>query len=142
LERGSLQIAAGEPAIVITGSRQHPALVLLAADESLAGFALRRERVELLLEPFLGGFAGVDLLQGAQGEKGPLIDLPIPDTYRWVPASTPRGTPYNIAQLYLRLATAIRGGTAAYPDFDAAVTRHRMVDAMVHASETGQKQVL
>ena len=42
----------------------------------------------------------------------------------------------------LRLATAIRGGTAAYPDFDAAVTRHRMLDAMVQASETGQKQVL
>jgi hypothetical protein len=29
LERGPLQIAAGEPAIVIEGSRQHPALVLL-----------------------------------------------------------------------------------------------------------------
>jgi hypothetical protein len=26
----------------------------------LAGFALRRERVEFMLEPFLGGFAGVD----------------------------------------------------------------------------------
>jgi predicted dehydrogenase len=82
------------------------------------------------------------LLQGAQGENGPLIDLTIPDTYRWVPANTPRGTPYNIAQLYLRLAAAIRGGTAPYPDFSAAVTRHRMLDAMVRASETGQKQVL
>jgi predicted dehydrogenase len=82
------------------------------------------------------------LLQGAQGEKGPLIDLPIPDTYRWVPANTPRGTPYNVAQLYLRLAAAIRGGTAAYPDFDAAVTRHRMLDAMMRASATGQRQHL
>jgi predicted dehydrogenase len=82
------------------------------------------------------------LLKGAQGEKGPLIDLPIPDSYRWVPANTPRGTPYNIAQLYLRLATAIRGGTAVYPDFNAAVTRHRMLDAMVRASVTGQKQVV
>ncbi len=80
------------------------------------------------------------LLQGAQGENRPLIDLPIPDSYRWAPPGTPRGTPYNIAQLYLRLATAIRGGTAAYPDFDAAVTRHHMLDAVVRASETGQKQ--
>ena len=30
------------------------------ADVGLAGFALRRERIEFLLEPFLGGFAGVD----------------------------------------------------------------------------------
>ena len=60
LQRGSLQIAAGEPAIVIAVSRQYPALVPLAADEGLAGFALRGERIELLLQPFLGGFAGVD----------------------------------------------------------------------------------
>ena len=44
-------IAAREPAIVIAGSGQYPPLVLLAADVGLAGFALRRERVEFLLEP-------------------------------------------------------------------------------------------
>ena len=60
LRRGSLEIAAGEPAIVIAGFGQYPALVALAADEGLAGFALRRERVEFVLQPFLGGFAGVD----------------------------------------------------------------------------------
>src|SRR5712671_5108011 len=60
LQRRSLYIAAREPAIVIAVSRQQPTLVLLAADEGLAGFALRRERVEFLLQPFLGGFAGVD----------------------------------------------------------------------------------
>src|SRR5436309_5703176 len=38
LQSGSLQIAAGEPAIVIAGSEQYPALVALAADEGLAGF--------------------------------------------------------------------------------------------------------
>src|SRR5258705_441544 len=60
LRRGSLEIAAREPAIVIAVSRQQPTLVLLAANVGLAGFALRRERIEFLLEPFLGGFAGVD----------------------------------------------------------------------------------
>src|SRR4051794_5008453 len=60
LRRGSLEIAAREPAIVISVSRQQPTLVLLAANVGLAGFALRRERIEFLLEPFLGGFAGVD----------------------------------------------------------------------------------
>src|SRR6516162_5321408 len=60
LQRGPLQIAAGEPAIIITGLRQHPAFVLLAADVGLTGFALRGQRVEFLLQPLLGGFAGVD----------------------------------------------------------------------------------
>src|SRR5881227_1074057 len=60
LRRGSLEIAAREPAIVIAGSGQQPTLVLLAANVGLAGFALRRERIEFLLQPFLGGFAGVD----------------------------------------------------------------------------------
>ena len=67
LQRWSLQIAAGEPAVIIAGSRQHPALVLLAANVGLAGFALRRKRVEFLLEPFLGGFAGVDRAAPAAG---------------------------------------------------------------------------
>ena len=60
LRRESLEIAARKPAIVIAVSRQQPTLVLLAANVGLAGFALRRERIEFLLEPFLGGFAGVD----------------------------------------------------------------------------------
>src|SRR5439155_8215239 len=51
LQRGALHIAAGESAIIIAGSDQYPALVLLAANVRLAGFALRRERVEFLLEP-------------------------------------------------------------------------------------------
>src|SRR6202023_1165462 len=55
-----LHVATREPAIVVAGSGQYPALVALAADVGLAGFALRLERVELLFEPFLGGFAGVD----------------------------------------------------------------------------------
>src|SRR5438876_7163569 len=57
---GRFHVATREPAIVVAGSCQCPALVTLAADVGLAGFALRLERVELLFEPFLGGFAGVD----------------------------------------------------------------------------------
>ena len=51
---------AGEPAIVISRAQAHPALVPLAVDEGLAGLALRLQRIEFLLEPLLGGFAGVD----------------------------------------------------------------------------------
>ena len=81
-------------------------------------------------------------LQGAQGEAKELADLPVPERYRWVPNGVPAGSAYNVAQLYATLAERIRDGKPASPGFDAAVTRHRLIDAIVRASETGQKQVL
>src|SRR5207247_985865 len=60
LQRRPLHVATRKPAIVVAGPGHHPALVALAADVGLAGFALRLERVEFLLEALFGGFAGVD----------------------------------------------------------------------------------
>jgi hypothetical protein len=51
----------------------------------------------------------------------------------------PPGSPYNVA--YVKLAEGIRDGKSAIPGFDAAVTRHRLLDAIVRASDTGLKQV-
>src|ERR1700720_1671173 len=84
-------------------------------------------------------------LRGAQGPntggKGAkLADLPIPAKYRFVPDSVPSDSPYNVAQLYAKLGESIRTGTPASPGFDAAVRRHRLIDAIVRASDTGQKQ--
>src|SRR6516164_786235 len=41
-------------------AQAHPAFVPLAVDKGLAGLALRLQRIELLLEPLFGGFAGID----------------------------------------------------------------------------------
>jgi hypothetical protein len=60
LQSGPSHRGAGEPAVVITFRQAHPAFVPLARDEGLTGFALRLQRIELLLEPLLGRFAGVD----------------------------------------------------------------------------------
>lgn len=79
-------------------------------------------------------------VQGAQGGAKDLSDLEVPGQYRWVPASVPAGSPYNVAQLYAKLGEAIRDGKPAVPGFDAAITRHRMLDMIVRASQTGQKQ--
>ena len=57
---GPLQRAAGEAAVVVGLADQHPALGALAGDVGLAGLALGVQGVELLLQPFLGGFPGVD----------------------------------------------------------------------------------
>ena len=81
-------------------------------------------------------------LEGARGDATALADLPIPGKYRWVPEGVPPDSRYNVAQLYVRLAESIRDGKPASPGFDAAVTRHRLLDAIVRGSETGMKQVV
>ena len=60
LQAGPFQRAAGQAAVVILIADQHPALGSLAGHERLAGLALGVQAVELLLQPFLGGFARVD----------------------------------------------------------------------------------
>jgi len=51
------------------------------------------------------------------------------------------GSPYNVAQLYRKLAESVRDGKPVSRGFDAAVTRHRRLDAMARASDTGIKQI-
>jgi predicted dehydrogenase len=80
-------------------------------------------------------------VQGAQGAGTPLADLPVPAKYRWVPDGVPNGSPYNVAQLYAKLGRAINDGTPMHPDFGDAVARHRMLDMIMQASRSGQKQV-
>jgi predicted dehydrogenase len=79
-------------------------------------------------------------LKRARGDEKELADLPVPAKYRWVPEGVPPDSRYNVAQVYVRLAESIRNGKPVSPGFDAAVTRHRLIDAIVRASETGIKQ--
>jgi predicted dehydrogenase len=81
-------------------------------------------------------------VRGTQGGAKELAGLPIPAKYRWVPEGTPTDSRYNVAQLYTRLAESIRESKPAMPGFDAAVVRHRLLDAIVRASESGRKQIL
>ena len=80
-------------------------------------------------------------LHGAQGKDAKLQPLPIPAKYRFVPEDVPSDSPYNVAQLYAKLGKSIHKGTPASPSFDAAVRRHQLIDMIVRASETGQKQI-
>jgi predicted dehydrogenase len=80
-------------------------------------------------------------MRGAQRGKT-LADLPIPESYRWVPPKVPAGPPFNVAQLFVRMAEGIREGKSVSPDFDVAVNRHRLLDAIQKASDTGLRQVL
>jgi len=81
-------------------------------------------------------------LKGARGDDTALADLPVPAKYRWLPEEMPRDSRYNVAQLYVRLAEGIREGKPVSPGFDAAVIRHRLLDAIARASDTGMKQLM
>lgn len=81
-------------------------------------------------------------LRGARCGDKALEELPIQEKHYWVPASVPAGPPLNVGQLFRRLAEGIRNGTAISPDFNLAVTRHRLLDVIQRASDTGQRQVL
>ena len=80
-------------------------------------------------------------VRGAQAGK-PLAELAIPESYRWVPPAVPAGLPFNVAQLYRRMAEGIREGKSVSPDFDVAVKRHQLVDTVQKASDTGIRQIL
>ena len=80
-------------------------------------------------------------VRGAQAGK-PLADLSIPESYRWVPSAVPTGLPFNVAQLYMRMAEGIREGRSIGPDFDVAVKRHQLLDVIQEASDTGIRQIL
>ena len=60
LQRRAVQRAPGDAAVIVVRSQFDPALGALAGDIGAARVALRIERVELLLEPFLARFSRVD----------------------------------------------------------------------------------
>lgn len=76
----------------------------------------------------------VNLLIGSQ-RSAPLAPMPVPSRFTEVPPGTPAGPPHNVGHLYLRMAHAIRNGTPVEPDFDVAVKRHRLIDAIQRASD-------
>jgi predicted dehydrogenase len=71
-------------------------------------------------------------LQGAQrGERIAVLDVPGSNGRR------PPGPAGNVCTMYMRLAAAIEAGRPAFPDFEHAVRRHRLLEALVDASDNG-----
>jgi predicted dehydrogenase len=70
--------------------------------------------------------------------KEPLVPMPVPAKYRVVPEGTPAGPPYNVAQAYARAAGALRGNGRFDVDFELAVQRHMLIDAIERSAATGQ----
>jgi len=91
-----------------------------------------------------GGEAGQEasrkIMGGKKSDKA-LQELPVPERLKWVPdAVRKEGRAYDVGQMWVNFSKAIRSAKGVEPDFDHAVRRHRMLDAIVRASETGQRQ--
>ena len=88
-----------------------------------------------------GGEAGQEVkrkIMGGHKDDKALQELPVPERLKWVPEEVRNGGPsYDVGQMWVKFAKAIRTGTRVEPDFDHAVRRHRMLDAIVRASRDG-----
>jgi predicted dehydrogenase len=70
--------------------------------------------------------------------KEPVVSMPVPSKYTLAPAGTPGGPPYNVAQAYARAADALRGAGSFDVDFNLAVQRHKLIDAIERSAATGR----
>ena len=70
--------------------------------------------------------------------KERMASMPVPSKYKLVPEGTPGGPPYNVAQAYARMADALRAGRSFDVDFNLAVQRHKLIDAIERSSATGR----
>ncbi len=84
---------------------------------------------------------GPNRLYAAKGREAQQ-EMPVPDRYHLVPEGTPAGSPRNVAQAYAGIADAWAGKPSAAPDFDLAVTRHRLLDAVERSSRDGKAVTL
>ena len=108
------------------------------------GFAMEIQGVDGTLLVTSAGSAQIGelSLRGARSGEDELREIPFDAADRWVPEDVPPGPPLNVAQMFRRFGERISDGAPADPDFGLAVTRHRLLDAIERASDTGQRQSL
>jgi len=91
-----------------------------------------------------GGEAGQETkrkLMGGRKDDKALQEIAVPERLKTVPEGVRNSAEgYDVGQMWARFADAIRTGKPLEPDFDFAVRRHKTLDAIRRASETGQRQ--
>lgn len=83
-------------------------------------------------------------IRGAPGAETDLAELPVPDQYNLVPELAGREAepPYNVAQAYAGLRADWTDGTQLVPTFADAVQRHRLLERITRAAESGQRSAI
>src|SRR5881296_2250273 len=80
---------------------------------------------------------GPNQMHAGKGKEA-MVSMPVPAKYKFAPEGTPGGQPYNVAQAYARAADALRGGGSFDVDFNLAVQRHQLIDAIERSAATGR----
>jgi predicted dehydrogenase len=80
---------------------------------------------------------GATRILGARG-KDALEPMDPPRRFRLVPDDAPSGAPFNVAQAYVRYAASASQGQAYQPNFDHAVTRHALIEAIERSDAEGR----
>jgi predicted dehydrogenase len=78
---------------------------------------------------------------GARGRNEP-VELPAPAalTQKWPALTSLEGTPaYNVGRAYAAFAADIDNGTHTVPDFDDAVRRHEVINAIERSAASGER---
>ena len=78
---------------------------------------------------------------GGRKDNQELEEIEVPNRLTWVPERVQSAGPaFEVGQMWVNFARAIRTGVPAEPGFDHAVLRHKLLDAIQTASDTGQRQ--
>ena len=122
----------------------------LAGGGEVAGTVLSlpsaRSETRLLL---FGSEGSIAIIPGMNANIGPNVvllakggetprEMPVPDKFKLVPEGTPAGPPTTVAQARRRFADAKIAGQGFEVDFDAAVRRHALLEAMERSSAEGK----
>ncbi|MFJ2645279.1 Gfo/Idh/MocA family protein [Streptomyces sp. NPDC087420] len=82
-------------------------------------------------------------LAGGRGTDSAVKPLDLPASYTEdIPAELRGTVAANVARLYAALARDLAEGTHTVPDFEHALARHRLIDAIERAAETGSTQAV
>ncbi|MES3100551.1 Gfo/Idh/MocA family protein [Sphingomonas faeni] len=76
---------------------------------------------------------------GSQGERQPLEPLPVPASYRILPASNLPSAVQELGEVYAAHVRDVAASDGAAPGFSDAVRLHRLFDAITLSTETGQR---
>ncbi len=80
-------------------------------------------------------------VSGGRGEEQVVAPLALPEGLRTAPAGID-GPALNVAQAWQCFAEDIRTGARTCPDFDHAVQRHRMIDAIERSAASGSRETV
>ncbi len=78
-------------------------------------------------------------LHGRQEGEATLKELTVPADYIAAPGA-PKDYFYAVGQAYAQILKDLRDGSHLVPDFADALVRHRMLDAIQRAADSGQRQ--